>query len=1161
MEKITDYLIRSTVNEKGVVRAWEETVPLPTYETGEEEKNPIFLEKRVYQGSSGVVYPYPVVEKVSGEKKDKPYKALFIENEYIKVMILPELGGRVQMAYDKVKQRHFVYYNQVIKPALVGLTGPWISGGIEFNWPQHHRPSTYLPTEHLIEKNADGSVTVWCNEVERMFRTKGMQGFTLYPGKAYIEIKVKVYNRTNFPQTFLWWANPAVVVNDRYHSVFPPDVHAVFDHGKRDVSNFPIATGVYYKQDYSAGVDISKYKNIPVPTSYMAVKSKFDFVGGYEDDVRAGLLHVADHHISPGKKQWTWGNGDFGQAWDRNLTDEDGPYIELMTGVYTDNQPDFAWLQPGEEKSWVQYFMPYAEVGYVKNATKDAIVNVEVRENHVAVLLYTTSEMKDLRIVLKDTEGKIWLDEKADVSPGKPYIKNIPFDPKQPDVCDASTTDVDAGIPASRPVAQQDGNSAEAGTRRISPEDLIFELYHANGKEMLRYHADKPEIKPAPDPAQAADAPKEIASIEQLYLTGLHLEQYRHATRDPAEYYREALRREPGDIRCNNAMGLLLMRKGRFAEAESYFRRAVKTLTQWNPNPYDGEPYYNLGWSLRMQGKDEEAYDSFFKSVWNAAWQDAGYFALAQIDASKKLWESAYDKVERSLVKNRHNHKACHLKTAILRNLGRTQEALSFIRDSLAIDRFNIGCLFEKYLLTKDRDDSNIFISLMGRSVHTCLEYALDYAAAGMYAEASQLLSYHITDEDKVYPIVYYALGYFASRSSCADEGEQQALAYYRKAARMSPDKCFPNRIEEVNILLDAIRCNPSDAHAYYYLGNFWYAARRYDSAVACWEESKRLNDRFPSVLRNLALAYYNKCNRKQEARELLEKAFRLDNTNARMLMELDQLYKKTGIEPSVRLAFLEKHSALVEQRDDLCIERITLYNQTGEYNRAMMLIRSRKFHPWEGGEGKITGQYLLCRIEQAKQSIHTHDFEKALALLHETERYPHNLGEGKLANVEENDVDYFKGLAYRELGDETNAGLHFRKAATGSSVPQQALYYNDQQPDKIFYRGLAWEALGETDKARSCFNKLVDYGKKHLFDDCRIDYFAVSLPDLAIWDDDLNIRNQIHCHYVIGLGMLGLGNRSEAKKHLSKVKELDINHLKSQLILNPILPSIGEQE
>ena len=288
-----------------MIKAWREIVTIPTYEIGKAEKNPIFLEKRVYQGSSGVVYPYPVIESIANEPTSHEWKVVFLENEYIKVMVMPELGGRIQMAYDKIKQRHFVYYNHVIKPALVGLTGPWISGGIEFNWPQHHRPSTYLPVDCDIVDNEDGSVTVWVNEMERMFHQTGMAGFTLRPGCAYLEIQGRVSNRTPLPQTFLWWANPAVEVNDAYQSVFPPDVNAVFDHGKRAVSSFPIATGTYYKMDYSAGVDISNYKNIPVPTSYMAVNSKYDFEGGYENDTKGGMLHVASHHFSPGKKQWT----------------------------------------------------------------------------------------------------------------------------------------------------------------------------------------------------------------------------------------------------------------------------------------------------------------------------------------------------------------------------------------------------------------------------------------------------------------------------------------------------------------------------------------------------------------------------------------------------------------------------------------------------------------------------------------------------------------------------------------------------------------------------------------------------------------------------------------------------------------------------------------
>lgn len=184
----------------------------------------MFLEKRVYQGSCGKVYPYPVIEKIEDEKKEVAYQAVFLENKYLKVMILP---------------------------VLVGLLGPWISGGIEFNWPQHHRPTTFMPVDHMVLENPDGSKSVLCNDIDQMYGTKGLVKFTLYKDKAYIEITGQLYNRTNLPQIFLWWANPAVSVNDNTQSVFPPDVHAVMDHGKRDVSRFPIATGVYYKHDYS----------------------------------------------------------------------------------------------------------------------------------------------------------------------------------------------------------------------------------------------------------------------------------------------------------------------------------------------------------------------------------------------------------------------------------------------------------------------------------------------------------------------------------------------------------------------------------------------------------------------------------------------------------------------------------------------------------------------------------------------------------------------------------------------------------------------------------------------------------------------------------------------------------------------------------------------
>ncbi|MGV8136554.1 MAG: DUF5107 domain-containing protein [Mangrovibacterium sp.] len=1069
------------------VKAWNEKVKIPTYGIGKPEKNPMFLEKRVYQGSSGVVYPHPVIEKILDEKEYREWNAVFLENQYLIIMILPELGGRIQMAYDKMKQRHFVYYNQVIKPALVGLTGPWISGGIEFNWPQHHRPSTFEAVDSCIEENADGSITVWCSEVERMFRTRGMAGFTLHPDKAYLEIKVKLYNRTVFPQTFLWWANPAVKVNDAYQSVFPPDVHAVFDHGKRDVSGFPIARGTYYKVDYSPGTDISRYKNIPVPTSYMAITSKYDFVGGYENDSKGGLLHVANHHVSPGKKQWTWGNGDFGKAWDRNLTDEDGPYIELMCGVYTDNQPDFSWIMPGEEKSFSQYFMPYRDLGVVKNATKEAMVNLEVTDESIIVKAYTTSKYDNGRIVVKDG-GKLLLDERFDFHPGTSYEKQLP------------------------------GTGPEPARPEVS-------VYTFDGRLLVSWQPEAGREKAIPEPAKPARQPEEIASNEQLYLTALHLEQYRHATYDPRPYYEEALRRDPKDSRCANALGLWYLRRGRFAKAEAYFRTAIATLTERNPNPLDGEPYFNLGLALCFREQDEEAYQAFYKSVWNAAWMDSGYFQLARLAAKKQAWQDALELIDRSLIRNGHHHKARHLKVSILRKAGRIADALALADESLALDRFNFSILYEKVLLpASDAGRSSAEETLKSRirgNIHTYIEFALDYAQAGFYQEAAGLIQTGMDEQGgkPVYPMALYYKAWFEWQQ----DGKAAALESLKQAAAACPDYCFPNQPEAVVVLEWAKSQNPADARAPYYLGNYWYSVRQYEEAIANWELSATLDSRFPTVHRNLALAYFNKLNLPEKALKELEQAFALDTTDARILMELDQLYKRLKRPAEERLDFLLQYPEQVNDRDDLYLERATLYNQLGKHEKAFELIMSRRFHPWEGGEGKVTGQYVYSLVSMARKAIDDGAFAEAVRLLEQARSYPENLGEGKLYGAQENEILYWLGIAHEQLAETGKTQDYWQQASRGLTQVSSAMFYNDQQPDTIYYQGLALRKLGQEEEAQKRFQMLVSYGEQHLNDQVKIDYFAVSLPDLQIWEDDLNKRNRQLCQYLMDLGTAGL--------------------------------------
>lgn len=1085
---------------------WEEKVMIPTYEIGEAEKSPIFLEKRVYQGSSGKVYPYPTIEKISDEKKDKEYTAVWLENEYIKVMILPELGGRIQRAYDKTNDYDFVYYNRVIKPALVGLTGPWISGGIEFNWPQHHRPTTFLPVDYEIMENEDGSASVLCHDVDQMYGTKGLVRFTLYPGKAYIEIKGQLYNRTPLPQTFLWWANPAVPVNDNTQSIFPPDVHAVMDHGKRDVSRFPIATGVYYKKDYSEGVDISRYKNIPVPTSYMAEKSKYDFVGGYDYGKRAGILHVADHHVSPGKKQWTWGCGDFGKAWDRNLTDEDGPYVELMTGMFTDNQPDFTWLKPFEEKTFTQYFMPYKEVGQVKNASKEAAVHLSVSDGQAKLIVYATAAYPNARIVLSSSD-EVLFDERADLSPVNIFEKEVKL------------------------------------SDDVKQEDLKIEVF-AQGRSLIAYQPEAEEIPKLPEPAKAAEEPQKIMTNEELYLTGQHIEQYRHATWRPDPYYLEGLKRDPGDIRINNAYGMLLLRRGLFEEAEPYFQTAIKRLTWKNPNPYNSEAYYLLGLDLFFMGRQKEAYDAFYKAAWSNEQQEMSFYYLAAIAARDGQYETALEHIERSLVKNSHNIKARGLKAWLLRKLGKTKAAARMREDNLCLDPFDFVSGFEAVLETDDEQEKKEKLAawnkLMRNFQENYLMTAKDYAQWGAYEEARQVLG----QCTKAYPMLYYYAAYYENEMGKAAEEVDRLL---EKAEQCAPDYCFPNKLEDIAVLNFAIK-NGCSKKAPYYLGNLFYDKLQWEKSVALWEKSEQADDTFPIVHRNLALAYYNKKNDAQAAKRELERAFELDRDDARIFLELDQLYKKLGYSFEERLANYDRYPALPQSRDDLYIEYITLMNMCGQYERAYSCIMGRRFHPWEGGEGKITTQYTIALLEMAKKAYKEKEFAKSEELLRRALVYPENLGEGKLEGTKDNHLYYHLGLALEAQGKSEEAKECFERATVGTDEPAGAMYYNDQPADMILYQGLAFEKLGKIREAKSRFYRLIDYGEQHLCDEGKIEYFAVSLPDFLIFDEDYTKKNRAHCCYLMALGNIGLGNEKKAQEFLSEALQIESSHMMATL-------------
>jgi tetratricopeptide (TPR) repeat protein len=1091
------------------VAAWSEPVVIPTYPTPPADRNPMFLENRVYQGSSGRVYPNPVIDSVSNQSVDRAWTAVHLENEYLRLMVLPEIGGRIHVGMDRTNGYDFFYRQNVIKPALVGLLGPWISGGVEFNWPQHHRPSSFMPVDWTIEELPDGGRTVWCSEHEPMGRMKGMHGVTVRPGSSVLEIRVRLFNRTPETRTFLWWANAAARVHDGYQSFFPPDVTSVADHAKRAMSSFPVARGRYYGVDYGARdepeADLTWYRNIPVPTSYMVVATAGDFFGGYDHVAAAGFVHWADHRISPGKKLWTWGKGDVGYAWDRQLTDADGPYVELMAGVYTDNQPDFSFLAPYETRTFSQYWYPIQEIGPAQKATLDAALSLSVRDGRARLGVAVTSARSGLTLRLRAGD-RVLLERTADLAPGQPLVvENVTLP--------AGVAETDLHVVAS-----------------------------VEGRELVCYRPPRLTAVEPPSPAREPALPAAVRSLEELFLVGQHLALYRHATRQPEDYWQEALRRAPDDVRSNTAMGWWHHHRGEFDRAAVCFRRAIVTLTRLNPNPYDGEPFYGLGLARRSAGQPAEAEEAFAKAAWNQAWRGPSQFARAQLACARGRFDQALQLLDEVVQGDTNQVAARALRAAVWLRLAEPDLAAVEVAAVLALDPLNAGALdlHRRLALMQEAGAASTRrpADHLPGGVQTALDVAHDYAVAGLLEEAIDVLRQQLPDDDPagpVHPMLHYTLGWLLGRA-----GSASSLEEYRRGAEMPVEYCFPARLEEIEILRGAMAADPEDARAPYYLGTLLYDRRRYREAIAAWRQAARLDPAFPTVHRNLGIAEFNVLGRPDRARVAYRRALRADPFDARLLYEFDQLRRRRGEPPADRARLLRRRRALVDRRDDLTVEYVTLLNELGGHQEALAILGHRQFHPWEGGEGLVAAQWVLANLRLAQHDLEASQSGRAVERLEAALHRPENLGEGKHPLTAENEIHYHLGLAHRAAGDDESVHAWMARAATAQGDIRGPL------AESAYWRARALRAIDHEDGATALFRELLRSARTRAAEPQRIDYFATSLPTFLVFDDDLDRRNRVECRYLESLALAGLGQVRAAVRGLREVLELDVDHVRA---------------
>ena len=1089
------------------VRVWEEPLVLPTYEAKSPDVNPMFWRPMVYQGASRVIYPYPLMDNVTNVRGVRTYKALYLENEYIKLCVLPELGGRLFYATDKTNGYEMFYRQHVIKPALIGMLGAWISGGIEWCVFHHHRASSFMPVDYTFTENADGSKTIWIGEIEPRQRMKWAIGVTLYPGRSYIEAQVKMFNRTENANSILYWANVATHANENYQVVFPPSTEYGTYHAKNYFAHWPIANEKYLNRDY-VGVDLSWWKNHPSPVSIFAYDLREGFLAGIDHGRKAGTMHVANHRIVAGAKLWEWGPGDAGSMWDTKvLTDSDGPYAELMVGAYSDNQPDYSWIKPYEVKSFKQYWYPLRDLVSVKRGNVDAAVDLEMSTNGTVTLAFNvTRKLNDAHVVLKAKNKEIF-SKSIDIDPGHPFHEKVTL------------------------------------AKGVRETDLSIALLDSDGNVVLSYEPVQKEYNPKlPEAVKPPPAPHEIKTVEELYLTGLRIKQFHNALINPADYFNEALKRDPGNSRCNVQLGLEAQRRGLYEEAAGRYRTAIARISKDYTRPMDCEAYYQLGLVLKAQGKLEAAYDTLYRATWDHAFHSAAFYNLAELSCMKKDYGTALENINRSLSTNSVNTKGLNLRSTILRKLDRLEEAEATAMNVVVFDPLDARARNEQYLnLLKQgsTEDAQIKLkdmtTLMRDAAESYLELAVDYLHGGFYDEARDVLTRAVALKKpgiSNYPTIYYYLGYLSSHLGDSTKKKE----YYSLAGTMPTDYCFPFRLETINVYESAIEFNSRDSRLHYYLGNLLYDLQP-ERAILEWEKSVALDSTFAIAYRNLGWAYnYAKKDLPASIR-FYEKAIASNRADARYFQELDRLYEEYGTPVEKRLKLLEDNHSYVKARSTSLLREIMVLVQSQKYDRAIQYLADNYF-PAQEETAHLHDTYVDAHLLRGKMHLSAKDYRNALADFLASNTYPENHSIGRSPDYARNpQVNYYIGVAYEKLGNSGQA-----KECLG-----RAIHQNVKGSEFVYYQALAHRLLGHKAEADSLFEALIELGQKRIEQSQDVDFFA------KFSERESKKNREAEGHFIKGLGNSGKGRGEEARKQFEEALELNPNHVWARAFLKDL--------
>ncbi len=980
----------------------EEQIELLTYIWGAPDPNPPFQ-----RTGSWSIYPYPLLDDIGEEARPVIYRALVVENEYLRVIALPELGGRLYSAVYKPTGAEMFYRNQVVKPGLIALRGAWISGGIEWNFPRGHTVTTISPVDARLVEEKDGAATIWVGNIEQIYRMSWSVGIRLRPGSSAIETEIHLANRTALPHPYYFWANAAVPARKDMRMIYP---------GTR------VRTlGATYDWPVHEGRELACYTAFNQANDVFLLDSLEDFFGVYYPEQDFGLVHVADVHQSFGKKFFTWGTAEHGQMWSAALSDDDGPYCEIQSGRFVDQQT-WRMLPPHHRAHWLEWWYPVSGAGGFNWASKEVAIKLARQEAKVECTAIVTSPMPLARAIIM-AEGRILKEVVTDLAPERPLRMEISY----------------------------------------SGQPVTFIICEKTGREVIRYTEQQ-----QPRTIELRESPEESeASISALLRKAIHAEE--RAEPDNAwQLYEKALMLDPA---CDEAALAL----GRIAIEHKPKQTIPRLQDVAAARPENAAAAYYLGVALMRAAREEEAETELWRAAQSPEFAHAARVQLGLLAMRRGEWSAAANLFRDSLKFGAEDGHARGFLAAAARKAKRFEEAkqhLNFARENYT-DRLIYA---EEHFLASEMEKPRIaarklneLTQLMPLESDPWLELALDYVGAGLWEEVKQLLTWTVAriPADKHSPLHYYLLAYTHEQVGLYD----QAAKTRARAASLSPEFVFTHHWEMETVLKSALDKNPSEARAHFYLGELYYGQGRKEEALAEWIAAANKGDDFAVLHRNLALAYQEVENNLFKAQEELQKAIALNPSDKRLYLELNEVLVKLGASPEARLASLDSAPVGVKRRGAIAAQQALCCLELAQWDRAIELLTTHTFHRWEL-EFRMRSIYVEAYLGRGIERFDSndiagarHDFEQAL-------EYPTNLRIGRPVQTSDARARWCAGVASELMGDLSTAHAHWEAAA--------AEEWHPLDKELAVFRALSLTKLRRNEEAKALFTQIIELAQQN---------------------------------------------------------------------------------